>query len=690
MTRVSEAVARRDQTLIVGRQSELATFRQWLVADAPFPEVLSITGPGGVGKSTLLHAFRRIAQEFGMSVLHVDGRDLPPTPQSLLDAIGASVPAELDEVIARLNDACPLVMLDTFEELVVLSTYLHDVLLPRLDTRVKLVLASRHPPSLAWPRGESWLKMLRPLPLDGFSSSESYEYLARRGIKEPLLARRVVGTAGGNPLALSLATDMVLHFNVRDFAAAPEWHLAVRSLAERVLHDITDLELRELLEACAVVHQFDEPTLMAISGRDNVSSAFDKLCQLSIVKASDHGLELHDDVRRHLAGDLSWRQPQRYTLFRSRAFAYYRGRLRSASPAEREWLVVECFFLWSNALIQQVFFSPGEPGRVRVEPRQPADDNDIRRLYAARINTIVGELGSELVVRPESDTRFLEAVLSHSGSRIRVARDGEGRLVGFSTVVPLRRESLRFLQLNPGVAALLRARWSETDLPLFLSTVEAERCFILCHVVHSSESAGSVRAALLRDFSGLFALGGTYLCSTVLPSYKALLEACGFERIAAAQIEAWGTGHLMDGYVLDLSRLGFERWIYAAINGRPLAGPVDTAMLERDLQAALQHWADSEWLSRSTLLAVLQTQHRSHPEAPDSLRELVRDSLTQERAGAPPDLQLAYRAVEQAYLSNGRSRKRAARNLAVSRATFYRLLKRGIRGLAEALSSSRD
>ena len=107
--------------------------------------------------------------------------------------------------------------------------FLHDVLLPRLDTQVKLVIASRHPPSLSWPRADIWLAMIRPLPLEGFSPRESLEYLARRGVKEPELASQVAGTAGGNPLALSLAADMLLQFSVRDFTASPEWRTTPRA-----------------------------------------------------------------------------------------------------------------------------------------------------------------------------------------------------------------------------------------------------------------------------------------------------------------------------------------------------------------------------------------------------------------------------------------------------------------------------
>jgi hypothetical protein len=56
------------------------------------------------------------------------------------------------------------------------------------------------------------------------------------------------------------------------------------------------------------------------------------------------------------------------------------------------------------------------------------------------------------------------------------------------------------------------------------------------------------------------------------------------------------------------------------------------------------------------------------------------------KSEAPAGDGAAFRAVELVYLSGRSSRKVGARHLAVSRATLYRLTKRGIHGLAEVLS----
>ena len=63
--------ARRRQSF-TGRKPELNTFRQLLLAEEPEYALLHICGVGGVGKSSLLGQYRRIAQELGFPAAQVD------------------------------------------------------------------------------------------------------------------------------------------------------------------------------------------------------------------------------------------------------------------------------------------------------------------------------------------------------------------------------------------------------------------------------------------------------------------------------------------------------------------------------------------------------------------------------------------------------------------------------------------
>jgi hypothetical protein len=142
----------------------------------------------------------------------------------------------------------------------------------------------------------------------------------------------------------------------------------------------------------------------------------------------------------------------------------------------------------------------------------------------------------------------------------------------------------------------------------------------------------------------------------------------------------------VDGYVLDLSSIGFERWIEAMVGGSALPTELDASAIESELREVLAHWDDSRWLARSPLVRRFGMEPGPESDRPQRCREMVLSALTEARANSSPDKRLAYHAVELAYLGDGSTRKQAARQLAASRATFYRLVSRGVRGLAQTLA----
>jgi hypothetical protein len=165
-----------------------------------------------------------------------------------------------------------------------------------------------------------------------------------------------------------------------------------------------------------------------------------------------------------------------------------------------------------------------------------------------------------------------------------------------------------------------------------------------------------------------------------------MLDSCGFQLLPVARNVAWGLDYPVDGYALDLSQIGFEPWIEAVMNGRRLPRSLHPAEVENELQTALRHWTDDGRLNRS-LLVDLPTVTRVDAGMPRSaaLRQAILQGLTAARGASDGD-DAPYRALELVYLSKHPCPKQGARNLAVSRATLYRLVKRGIRGLAEAIS----
>jgi hypothetical protein len=70
-----------------GREEELRRFRQLLDPNDIPIAVLSIHGPGGVGKTTLLDQCARIASDPGVPVHRIDARDIEASPGGVQRAL---------------------------------------------------------------------------------------------------------------------------------------------------------------------------------------------------------------------------------------------------------------------------------------------------------------------------------------------------------------------------------------------------------------------------------------------------------------------------------------------------------------------------------------------------------------------------------------------------------------------------
>src|SRR5690606_12834626 len=86
--RLADRIAAAQRQHFVGRKSELELFRSALLDTEPPFVVLHLYGPGGIGKTTLLHEFVHIAQSLSIPAIRLDGRNLNPSPSEFLLALG--------------------------------------------------------------------------------------------------------------------------------------------------------------------------------------------------------------------------------------------------------------------------------------------------------------------------------------------------------------------------------------------------------------------------------------------------------------------------------------------------------------------------------------------------------------------------------------------------------------------------
>ena len=316
---LGELLAARRRRLFVGRAAELELVRSALDSSGPSFSVLFVHGPGGIGKSSLLDAFARLAEEAGAIVARVDGRTLSPTPPGLLEELGRrlTVP-DGDGAITGQRDRV-VVLVDTYERLAPLDDWVRTRLLPRLPASALTVIAGRAAPDPAWRADPGWGEFLRVVSLRNLTPAESVEFLRRSGVDESVRGR-ILQVAHGHPLGLALLADVASHGG--EIAMDPLAPDLVAALLRRFV-DIVPSDLhRRALEVCALARATTEALLRDALEIDDAHDLFAWLRGLSFVYPGSDGLYPHDLARDVLDADLRWRDPDAYKRVFHRVWAH--------------------------------------------------------------------------------------------------------------------------------------------------------------------------------------------------------------------------------------------------------------------------------------------------------------------------------------------------------------------------------
>ena len=139
-------------TVLIGRDTDMETLRHWL-AD-PVSRLITLIGPGGVGKTRLVLELARVMTEEGLLQVRFVSlaslRDPAFVAPAIAEAFGLSAVAAVDlpkRVRAACADHATLLVLDNFEHVLAAGEFVQELLAG--TTQLRILVTSRSPLRLA-------------------------------------------------------------------------------------------------------------------------------------------------------------------------------------------------------------------------------------------------------------------------------------------------------------------------------------------------------------------------------------------------------------------------------------------------------------------------------------------------------------------------------------------------------------
>ena len=566
MSRTIRELVEERSSSIVGRTTEKTALLRTLDQDGEL--VVFVHGIAGVGKSTLLEAFAGEARARGATVVRIDCRSIEPTERGFLDGLGAAVGGvltsadEAAERLAQLGERVVLV-LDTYEVLRLLDSWLRQIFAPALRDNSRLVVAGREPPVTAWYAAPGWRDLVGSVRLGSLDDGEAEELLTRAGL-DAADVPRVNRLARGHPLSLELAAAAV--------RTRPDVELEDITL-QAVLEELTGLYLdvldaptRAALDAASVVRRITLPLLEAMLPDRAPQDGFERLRTLPFVQFGHDGLLVHDTVRETVARALRGSDPLTHRGYRAAAWRMLRNELPTVPTAELWRYTADMLYLIEQPVVREAFF-PTTEHLLSVEAAIPTD--------AAAIEAIIRRH------EPAAAAEHLVAWWEHAPEAFRVVRDREGGVAGFTILFEPDRVPYGAIEADP-VTQSWRAHLRRDPVPQGQRVLFSRRWLTSL----DGELPSSVQAACWLDIKRVYMelrpeLRRIYVPVRDIATYAPIVAPLGFVPLSDS-VELDGVTY--HSAMLDFGPASVDGWL-AKLAARELLIEEDSILdpVERQL-----------------------------------------------------------------------------------------------------------
>lgn len=460
-------IQQREEQFLMGRDNELQAYRQFLSGQSGCKQsIWSVYGTGGMGKSTLLDAFKRLSYRQGACFVMLDSREFVHTPEdfcrSLLRQLGcraeqSAMPRDAKDGVRRclqhireLAEQGPVTLaLDTYEEMADMDGWLREHLFQWLPPRTLTVIAGRKPLGAGWAMSPAWRERVRPIALSGLTKEQAQAYLTQCGVTDVNEQEMIWEKTQGHPLALSLAAAPSWLQEAADASESDEW---LPLLMEQWLREVPDQHLRDWIEVASVLRYFDRETISFVNeGQAIAPEVFHQLIGLSFVRKTVKGWTLHDVMREAACKLKMERTLNRYKKLLGRCASLYMNRiLQAPRDGSAVWEVRECLYYIGDASIRWMI-APVNQERYVWEPLGDHNIHEGERYLQQRIKQAL--YAEEVHLQTLDIVRMhgfsIAEVLRFDSEAVKLLRNREEDIVGLSVIYSVNASTIPYLRRDP-------------------------------------------------------------------------------------------------------------------------------------------------------------------------------------------------------------------------------------------------
>ncbi|WP_165822338.1 helix-turn-helix transcriptional regulator [Paenibacillus montanisoli] len=470
-------IDRLEQRFLVGRDGEVRLFHDRLCSNSG--GIINLYGTGGVGKSYLLNEFRRISLCAGKKYLQIDCRALSRNPADfhyhLLRLVGDPALSTVQtNDIGHLTDSCvnairayagdemPILVLDTFEAIGELEYWLREELLSRLMPDILVVVSGRFALQGVWIASPGWRQHITRMPLAELDFKAVGQYLERSGISIEGSLQHIWARTKGHPLTLSLLVATMLAG-----AESPTAFMDDKDVFPHVvanwLREAPDPEMRELVEAAAILREFNHELLNFVLEKRVTSEQFHRLITYSFVQRVERGWLLHDLLRDAVGIAFRRSSPDLHNRLWLRAVTYYTEKIkRSAKKGAAARENTEFRYYIANLFIPFMLYR--QTITYHVEQLHPANWAEAEQYLEERLVTAKDR--SAVFVDRKTNEQFTFVVTAKESlytlkhirlkelyeidpSCIKLFRDEKGKIIGLMEFIPINERTMEYLMSRP-------------------------------------------------------------------------------------------------------------------------------------------------------------------------------------------------------------------------------------------------